>query len=507
MTIPLLERMGDWNPQLSRELKGRLKTRPVLMASGLSLVGQAILIFYFLVQLPILDQSYYNQYCVRNGAKRCVAINWEYWWGNLSHALYWILPIVLLMGGTYMLISDLAKEKHRGTLDFIRLSPQSSHSFLIGKFLGVPVLIYLAVALCLPLDLWSTIASQAGLEWTLGFYAIQAASCCFFYSAASLYTFMGGSQGWIGAGAIAIYMWVFQRILYLQPNLEWYWLPVGNNTAMQFGFLIFAYLLSTYWIWQALHRSFHNPSASMFSKKQSYGATACFEFVLFGFIVPQLTKAPSEHALYHSVQLLTVFNLLWFLGLIAAMSHHRQVLQDWARFSFPGKPGKQSYNQQDWIWGEKSPAPVAIAINLAIAAAIFVPWILLWPAPEIRKLQAIGGLIFSISLVSIYAVLAQLMLLMKTKKRALWAFGSICAAIGVPLVFCIMLSPQPYKIPILWLFYFPFAGITSASAAEVLLAGFAHLAILTGVSWRLIRELNRAGESATKAAIDAPRVS
>ena len=512
MMISLLERMGDWNPQLSRELKGRLKTRTVLMAAAASLVVQGMVVFYYWMKLPATGSSQYSEYCMRN-ADRCVAIRWEYWWGDLSYALYWILPIALIMGGTYLLISDLAKEKQRGTLDFIRLSPQSSRSFLIGKFLGVPVLIYLAVALALPLDLWSSIASQAGWYWTLHFYVLQVVSCCFFYSAASLYAFMGGSQGWIGAGAIAMYMWVFNRLLYLEPKLEWYWLPVGKtNMAVQSGFLLFAYLLCTYWIWQALHRRFHNPGATMFSKKQSYGATACFEFLLFGFVVSQLTKTPSQYLKYeliHSLQAITAINLFWFLGLIAAMSHHRQIVQDWARVSFPGKKSrqsKQSYSQQDWIWGEKSPAPVAIAVNLVIAAAAFLPWILLWPA-EMQKLPAIGSVIFSIGLVSIYAVIAQLMLLANTKKRALWAFGSVTGAIALPLILCLLLSPEPRTFPLLWLFSFPFAGLKTASFAEIVLAGLVHLVILTAVSLRLIRELNRLGESAFQARHDAPRVS
>ncbi|RQH23304.1 hypothetical protein D5R40_27115 [Okeania hirsuta] len=54
---------------------------------------------------------------------------------------------VILIGGVYMLVADLAKEKRLGTLNFIRLSPQSIQKILLGKLLGVPILIYLALVL------------------------------------------------------------------------------------------------------------------------------------------------------------------------------------------------------------------------------------------------------------------------------------------------------------------------------------------------------------------------
>lgn len=43
MKLNWLERLGDWNPQLMRELKGRLKLRNLLIAGVISLLGQFLL--------------------------------------------------------------------------------------------------------------------------------------------------------------------------------------------------------------------------------------------------------------------------------------------------------------------------------------------------------------------------------------------------------------------------------------------------------------------------------
>ncbi|NJN22340.1 MAG: hypothetical protein HC812_15620 [Leptolyngbya sp. RL_3_1] len=47
-----VDRLGDWNPQLLRELKGRLKRFPVLAAIGLSLIVQGMLMLSLASMLP-----------------------------------------------------------------------------------------------------------------------------------------------------------------------------------------------------------------------------------------------------------------------------------------------------------------------------------------------------------------------------------------------------------------------------------------------------------------------
>ncbi len=47
-----LDPLGDWNPQLLRELKGRLKPRNVILAVALSILGQFLLWVSFLMRMP-----------------------------------------------------------------------------------------------------------------------------------------------------------------------------------------------------------------------------------------------------------------------------------------------------------------------------------------------------------------------------------------------------------------------------------------------------------------------
>ncbi|MBW4601152.1 MAG: hypothetical protein KME29_16645 [Calothrix sp. FI2-JRJ7] len=49
--LQFLEKIGEWNPQFTREIKGRLKLFPILVTSAISLVVQAVV---FLAQLGAL---------------------------------------------------------------------------------------------------------------------------------------------------------------------------------------------------------------------------------------------------------------------------------------------------------------------------------------------------------------------------------------------------------------------------------------------------------------------
>lgn len=41
-----IETLGDWNPQLMREIQGRLKLRSVLLTVFLSLIAQGLFLFW-----------------------------------------------------------------------------------------------------------------------------------------------------------------------------------------------------------------------------------------------------------------------------------------------------------------------------------------------------------------------------------------------------------------------------------------------------------------------------
>ena len=499
----LFKQIGEWNPQILREFKGRLKTRNIVLGIVTSLGIQLLLLLYFAAELPSPNQSY-GRYCLQDSKGFCTGVKWLDWWQDFHHVFDWILALGLVVGGVYLLVSNLAEENRRGTLNFIRLSPQSAYTILLGKMLGVPIILYLGAAIAIPLHTWSAIAAGADLTWLLSFDFLLVSLCGFFYSLGMLYTFMGGSQGLLAAGASAFCLWMtlytdfsFSFNYYIDfDDLQWYWAPIGDNIFAFRGFVLLNCFLWSYWIWRGLNRRFKNPTATILSKKESYGLVACFQLILLGCVLPQITLNQSSYRFHESIFAIGLMNLLWFLCLIAILSPHRQTLQDWARYSHNNRQSRW----QDWLFGEKSPAPVAIAINLGITAAIFLPWILLWPTDSQDKLQAIAGILICCSLMFIYAVLAQIMLLIKIQKRSLWAAGSVNAAIILPPLILGLFEVRPEYVPELFLFtMLPFLGIEYISAMGFLAVVVSHCTICAGLTWKLKQQLHQAGESQTKA--------
>ncbi|NEP31231.1 MAG: ABC transporter permease subunit, partial [Moorea sp. SIO3B2] len=199
----LVNQLGELNPQVFRELKGSFKQRNVLITVAISLVGQLLMLIDLGLELPSYSL----------GAE----INWPLWWQDVFVWLSLIGIFSLLVVGTYMLISDLSKEESRGTLNFLRLTPQSSRSILGGKLLGVPALLYLAVGFALPLHFCAAIAGQIHLIELLGFYIVLGSSCLFCYSMALLFGLvsrsLGGFQAWLGSGAVLIFLWITTMVI------------------------------------------------------------------------------------------------------------------------------------------------------------------------------------------------------------------------------------------------------------------------------------------------------
>ena len=535
----LLDRVGDWNPQLFRELKGRLKPRNVIIAVAISLVGQLLLLLFFYTQLPF-DRDY-SEYCIRPAYGKCLKdsagnllITWSEWWQDLFTTFCCVSICILLVAGTYMLISDLSQEERRATLNFLRLSPRSEINILTGKVLGVPILLYLAAVLTVPLQLWAGLAAGISLAKILSFWAIVVASCLFFYSAALFCSLISGGRGgflpWLGSGAVFLFLmlmlsfatnvtpvnspfaWLrlfspFDSIFYLFSNsegyghewfnLRWYYLPVGASKVNLVGLTLLNYGLWTYWIWQSLQRCFRNPNATILSKGQSYLLVACFELVILGFAL----QDPGNTELYdfeNNLAMLSIFNLVVLFGLIALMSPQRQTLQDWARYNKLKTRHKTLV--PDLVWGEKSPAVVAMAINLAIATTPLVLWILLQAVEKIDKTKVLFAVAFFVSWILIYASIVQLMLMMKTPKRSLWAFGTVAAIICLPPIILGILAISPYENPALWLFSsFPWVGLEHGAATTVFLALLGQGIVLILLNLQLTRQLKQAGESTTKA--------
>jgi len=193
----VLDRIGDWNPQLYRELKSRLtfnKSRWILLAS---LLFQGGLIFFLGNQLPIPKEAteQYNRYCFGEATSEyypnnflctinfdgSLQVNWRLWGLDVFTLLSVLGIIALVAVGVYLLIADLQKETQQDTVNFLRLSPLSETDFIWGKLLGVPSLLYGFLFTCLPLHLISAAIAGISFFLLLGYYGVLLAGAVFFF--------------------------------------------------------------------------------------------------------------------------------------------------------------------------------------------------------------------------------------------------------------------------------------------------------------------------------------
>ncbi|KYC39036.1 hypothetical protein WA1_34165 [Scytonema hofmannii PCC 7110] len=502
----LINKLGDWNPQFFREIKGRLKGFNVASAVAVSFFSQLVLFLYQLRELPTEFYSIEGQYCffrseaiekrqilsrqIENlsqqiskysrtdpfeknkiaelqsqvdrlhqkvselSSQYCPVdqINMQMWWRDHWQYIFSTLTVVflftLLVAGTYLLIDNLATEERRGTLNFIRLSPQPATSILIGKMLGVPILIYLVILAALPFHLFTGRSANIATSHILNFWAVTIACCIFFYSAALLFglycRWFSGFQPWLGSGAVLLFLIITMQSIwsspyvrysaiwfqlfsplditaYLFPNLflhrynwemlqnvQFFYLPVGKSLLGLVSLHLLNYGLWIYCLWQGLTRCFRNSNTSLLSKGQSYFLVACTQVLLWGFTL-QYTKNYSQpctpngacvsfydvnYQISENFGWILFFNLFLFFGLLATLSPHRQTVQDWARYRHQNVSGNQSVKNNFWltdlIWREKSPILVAALIYLAIATTPFMIWLLLVPALNVKHTSSLN---------------------------------------------------------------------------------------------------------------------
>ena len=549
----MMDSVLNWNPQFFREIKGRVKKRNVIVTAISSVITQLLIVLYFLGELPDLDlgfeqrsrycfgfaRSYSSQYLCKTDRLGDWVINWQLFWLDIFICLSIISIFSLLVVGTYMLIADLTKEESKGTLNFIRLTPQSASSILTGKILGVPIMLYGVILLTLPLHFAAGLNAHIPVGLIFGFYAAMLASCAFFYSAAILLSQLNfapiGFKPWLGSGAVLFFLvvatgvainahsvsrtvfdWLIifypGRVLtylvdatYLSHNTVDYFHSNGLSSLLFYGqswwvkpgmgisLILGNYILWTYWLWQGIQRRFHNPTNTILSKTQSYWLTGWFVAISLGFTL-QTTR---HYNLFHNFILLQFFVLALFLGLIAALSPHRQTLHDWARYRHQlGKEGNKLW--KELVFGEKSPSTVAIAINITIAAVYILPSLLLFPFKGDLS-YALYGLLMSVSMIMLYAVIAQLILCMRSPKRAIWASTSILALIIVPFVCLALADASIGDATLVWLFTFvPTAALQHASVSTVMVAILGQWLAIALVGFQMTRQLRQAGASETK---------
>ena len=526
MLLALFNRIGELNPQLFREIKGRFITRNLWVTFFSSLFGQILLLL-----------SCSKQNCLNYVGYECTQLNWEFRWQIIYRILNWILPLLLLTSGVYGLTNDVAQEERKGTLNFIRFSPQSSQSILLGKILGVPSLLYLGIALTIPLHLGSALVAGLPLSSVIGIYALWGVGCYLFYNAALLYTVqnspkidaktLAGSASLLACLAGLAYIGTIDFAFeWYQPKITeclipappsdginnynlgsckttgganwlWFFLPIGNQPVFAYGLALVTVGVAGYWYWQALNRRFRSLDATLISKQQSYWLVASFELWLLGFAVSELKPIANDTTLV-GFGLLFFLTPIFFLILMPSLTPSYQALLDWSRYKHLEYKNQKYPLIRDLILGEKSPAIVAIALNLLMTAIIWLPWMLLWLqkhwSQNMQSHQVLLGWFITMNAILIYVAIAELLRLTKLPNWLIVAFTGISGILlGLAVIASIAANQPHFTQFLLLLSPFPILSLGFGAVATTFLGSIAQLGILALLSLQLTKKMQKIG--------------
>jgi hypothetical protein len=538
MLTNIIDRAGDANPQIFRELKERLTPRNIAIAIVGSLIIQGLVLLYFHGQLPIPDsfnpvdtktnniycdfdsiEKYreYDALCKLDGAGHFF-INWQKWFADIFIFLSWILPFGLILGSVYMLVADLVREEKRGTLNFIRLSPQSAQQIFVGKILGVPILVYVATAFMLPLHLYSGCSAGGNLLFVGSWYLAIGSLWFLLASLSVLYVLLGGFQAILTVIAVSYPLWMPIAAInsfasstlansFSSENIEpsWFGIPIASNAILFNIFGTICSLAASYGVWQALERRYHNPTATIISKSQSYLANLCWQIWIAGFAIPALTRYYYNEAVFG-----------WLVGidfvalslLIPMLLPSKQALQDWSRYrrervTHQHRQFWQRELVQDLIQNDKSPALLAIALNIGMAMIMWIPVSIVMLFRNFSYgINTLAGIGLGASVILIYTAIAHLGLFLNVRKRKLWISALVGGVILAPSLVAWLLSTShaPTELVSLLLLFSPFAamGISQSGGVSIIGAFVAQLAIFAALTRQLQRKLQISGRSQTQ---------
>lgn len=565
-----LDRVGDWNPQLMREWQGRSRWRNLLLATLPAIGVQALILLQRLAELPnqfakinrycsgSLSDSYEIQrYCNLAQNSGGLNIQWSMFWSDIFRDISVTLPWVLIVGGVFLLIADFSKENQRGTLNFLRMSPASSRQILLGKLLGVPVLLYSIIAVTLPLHVGAGLAAGfSGLALGEYYLVLVATMFCFYAAAlwfASLTPKLQGAGPWLGALLVLLLLllgmvitdssnsnvlnWstVFNPIYSLSffdsANLEGsrnYWPFTGHNS---FDIVWFSHRLNNgsylaltltntlglgLWFWCLLERRFQAPGLTPISKQQSYGLTLFVSLLAIGFCTSPYRAKYNEIYGYqtHDIQGFIIAMVVWSLMLIFLLLPSQQAILDWARYRRQRKAKRAGMQQtkadstvsRNLLWdlhrNDNSPTELALVINLAIIGGVFaVSLAFLSAGYRQYPLSMLLSWLFSALFLYSCLVMVQLLSLSNYQHRHWMSVGGLVTVIaGLPAALGMLgLSPNA-KTAMLWLLTIAPQSVVESSGPLALIFGLGtHLAIASSLTWVLTKRLRHLGQSEWKA--------
>jgi hypothetical protein len=536
----VIDKLGDSNPQIFRELKERLTPRNITLALVCAAIVQGLILLYFNGQIPIpTDEGLsaqklgiHSNYCVtppggydesycRFSANGGFDINWQKWWLDIFSCLAWILPFGLISGSVYTLVADLVREEKRGTLNFIRLSPQSARTIFSGKIIGVPSLIYLAVAAILPLHFMAGMNAGGNMLLLLSWDLAIGALSFLLASATVLYVLLGGVQAILSTIAISYPLWMPLMAIntiairsierdgdvFGFDSLQWFGLPILVSALWFYAFGICTCLVASYWVWQALERRYLNPTATIVGKFQSYRLNLCWQIWIAGFAVSAiLSDRDGSYVQASAANWFAAIDFGALMLLIPTLLPSKQALQDWSRYRRERVADRQRKFWQrelikDLISNDKSPALLAVAINLGMALVLWLPLSIFAFGRLLTTAQFAVSICIAASLIAIYAAIAHLALFFNFKQRKTWIIGSIGGAMFLPMVGAFVLSPShaPTGLAAMLLVFSPLAtiGIPQLPMGVLLVSILTQLGIFSFLTRQLQRKLQQSGQSQT----------
>lgn len=484
-----ISQLGNWNPQLLREFRGRLKQRSLVAAIALSLIFQGLVLLLFF-----------------NGGNNAPdASDWRELWKGFT----WVFPYALFTIGSFYLVSNLAQEEKSGTLNFIRLSPRPAWQILLGKLIGVPILPLIAIGLVFPLHFLAAILGGVPLFLAISYYWLLGIGCLLCWSLAMLFGFIGSSRSGLAGQATTLSI-SYAAITFIAlvplfsfwntaitwrpldnglkilgfpaPEIQWMWTPINTNPFISHGFTVVNLGVFLVIAWRIMLRRFRRPRTTFLSRRQSYGIMAYVLVLILGFLItPDILDSPPAQPWQQDnlgyflestgIGLLSI--LTYFLGLLlmGSICPQRQALMEWSR--------QPQHSLAGLVWGDKSPAIVSFGILLIIANFILVPFVLLFPVGDtiegftpLARLIMLCGLSTTLMLIGSFM---QYLFTLKLRNPSIWFVGSLLLWWVVPpLVFGILgYSVESFSGTItIWTFFgYPVAHIFDEQSLPFVILG------------------------------------
>lgn len=548
----LLDRIGDWNPQLFRELKGRFNLRNGAIAVGGSVCFQLFLLLIYGGRLPnSIDVHQYNRYC--NGSideylrstHQCIPnalgdgfqVNWQLWHFDFFVGLSLLGMLGLLLIGSHLIGTDLVQEEKRGTLGFVRLSPQSVRAVIVGKMLGVPSLLYLGMVVALPLQWWLGFRAGIAGHWMLMVDLMAIAASVGFFPLAAMWSLVGndffaGFQAWLYSAALGFYLMLL-TIMTLDSNLpsnspfDWlrmfypgnifyylvndsglgvdqlnYWQPgawfngqwygAGDWSGMvSLGVMVGHYFILAAIAWHGIERRYYEPETTLISKKMGYFIALLSTVMVTGFA----TAGQYDYHVLDNFEGLQVLYLGIVMALMLAMTPSRQRVQDWSRLRHQG--GFVNRPLTDLLVGDRSPAILAIAVML-ITSTIFVALVALAHPLLLDKGLVLAGLMLQGGFLVLTALVIQ-MIFLQRRRRGMLLLVTLASLVILPPLFFSIFGDRFLLIHLLGLFSaFPIMAIEKSVGGLVLWSIAGQWLAIVGSSIALRRHIRRLGHSEMK---------